>query len=1376
MKFFILLFLFSLTRLGFSQTVIPTKGKNFWLGFPHAGSFNQTQTKRCDVFITSEVNTMGIISIPLQGWSQGFIVNANQTTTISIPVLIAEHLTSEIIENKGVEITSQDTISVFAISFQNYSADGTVVYPKQALGTEYRICSYPGLVHTGPQKLYSEFLIVATEDGTQVTITTSASTLGGQTAGIPFNVSLDAGESYQVMAANATLDLSGSVVKATDSSGTCRTFAVFSASTCVNIPSGCTACDILFEQSVAVPNWGKTYYAVPFSFATKYTTRIMADQNNTSYTINGGPPTVLNAGQFIETNNIYSTQCINSNKPICVAQYMQGVSCAAAGDPSMMFLNANEQKIDKITFSTITSTVITQHNVNVIMNSSHIGQLTLDGVPVPASSFNTIASCSTISYAQLPLTQGSHTLEADSGFTAYVYGTGSAESYAYSVGSFSKSPPLNVDTILCSADSIIIGNSVVLNGAWWSTATNPNDTFAIGQLLTLTSPIIPDIYIKHGFELLSGCMSSYSFEVLIPVPPQVSVSASATVACQNQQVQLNATTTPSSSIYNYTWTPVTGLNNPNIPNPVVTVTTSGWYHVAVSSPNGCAPTVHDSIYLSVLSIPLPNANGGANQSICPGSSAVLSASGGLSYVWTPGGDTTSTITVSPGLTTDYIVYVTDSNNCGNSDTVRVIVYPQLIVNNGLNKSVCIGESTTLLSSGGVSYLWNPGGSIGSSVSVAPVTNSVYFVSAIDANGCLDIDTFTVTVNALPVANAGPDQVLCSTVPVTLSATGGVSYHWSPGNGTTSSIQVLPATTTIYVVKVTDSSGCEAYDTVRVSVFPLVSGTVNSQFICLGDTVTLIDSGGVSYLWSHTGSTSNSITVSPDTSTNYVVHIVNGIGCIIRDTFYVNVHPLPPANAGLDVNICYGSNATLTASGGTSYKWISNWSTNPVIVVSPLVSQNYIVQVTDQNGCKTYDSVYVNVRSLPIASAGPDVFICQGSSAVLSASGGSSYLWNPGGSVSSSTIVSPVVSTNYIVEVSNAYGCLNTDTVFVELLPQPIADFGVSNPVCEDNLLIFINYSSVSSGSITFNNWRFGDGDSAVTSDAMHIYSNPGNYTVELISTSNNGCKDSSAYILTVNGNPVVDFASQNVCALQPVYFNDLSIPGTGVINKWYWEFGDGETGSSQNPVHGYLHAGTYDITLTVSSDSSCSTTRKKAQSVSVFPLPVADFYFNPVTITIIDPLVEFLDASVGGVSWHWDFDDDNGFSNEQNPAYTYTDTGVFNVRQIVMNTYSCLDTTYRRVYVEPFFSIYFPNAFTPNGDTKNEFFAPYGEGIYDLELTIFDRWGNEIYYSSGNSVSWDGIHKTNGNSCSEGVYVYTAMVTDYKGIRHEFKGSVTLIR
>ncbi|MFN9800136.1 MAG: Ig-like domain-containing protein, partial [Bacteroidota bacterium] len=145
-----------------------------------------------NLFIVSDVATSGNVTIPGQGWSQAFTVAPNVTTTVTIPNNIAEVYDSQVVQGRGVRIETQDTVSVFAINFGPFTADGTKILPIPSLGTNYMVASYPGL-----SPWDSQLLIVATEDDTEVEIIPSAATSTGNAAGVPFTVSLDQGETYQ---------------------------------------------------------------------------------------------------------------------------------------------------------------------------------------------------------------------------------------------------------------------------------------------------------------------------------------------------------------------------------------------------------------------------------------------------------------------------------------------------------------------------------------------------------------------------------------------------------------------------------------------------------------------------------------------------------------------------------------------------------------------------------------------------------------------------------------------------------------------------------------------------------------------------------------------------------------------------------------------------------------------------------------------------------------------------------------------------------------------------------------------------------------------------------------------------------------------------
>ncbi|MEL4457186.1 T9SS type A sorting domain-containing protein [Lutimonas vermicola] len=349
-------------------------------------------------------------------------------------------------------------------------------------------------------------------------------------------------------------------------------------------------------------------------------------------------------------------------------------------------------------------------------------------------------------------------------------------------------------------------------------------------------------------------------------------------------------------------------------------------------------------------------------------------------------------------------------------------------NAGSDVSICSGESTTLTASGGLTYSWSTGATT-NSITVSPNSTQTYTVTVSDSNGNSDSDDVIVTVNSV-TANAGSDVTIDEGDSITLTASGGNSYLWNTG-ATTSSITVSPLSTQNYTVTAS-SNGCDDTDTVRVNV-NATTGSVTANAgsdvsICEGENTKLTASGGSNYSWS-TGATTSSITVSPNSTQTYTVTVSDSNGNSDTDDVLVTVNSVN-ANAGSDVIINEGDSVTLTASGGNSYLW-NTGATTSSITVSPLSTQTYSVSIT-QNGCEATDEVKVTVNpntGSVTANAGPDMSICSGESITLTASGGSTYLWNTG-ATTNSIRVSPNSTQTYIVTASDSNGNSDSDDVNV----------------------------------------------------------------------------------------------------------------------------------------------------------------------------------------------------------------------------------------------------------------------------------------------------------------------------------------------------------
>ncbi|MBK7966187.1 MAG: PKD domain-containing protein [Bacteroidetes bacterium] len=566
------------------------------------------------------------------------------------------------------------------------------------------------------------------------------------------------------------------------------------------------------------------------------------------------------------------------------------------------------------------------------------------------------------------------------------------------------------------------------------------------------------------------------------------------------------------------------------------------------------------------------------------------------------------------------------------------------------------------------------------------------------------------------------------------------------------------------------------DSVQLIINLLITGSSSTSTICLNDSIMFANSNAVSYLWLPGGSTDSTIAVSPSQPTTYVVYMELSNGCLVYDTTYVNVNPLPLADAGLDQETCLGKSALLNASGGISYWWPNTGSTSASIVLTPFTSDYHVVIVTDGNGCSQIDSAFIEVLPLPIADAGEDEVICKGDSVLLQATGGILYTWFPGGLTGATNYFQPLSFVNYVVVVTDSNGCVNKDSVVVIPIEDPEVSFNVITPICEKEELIFKNNSSISIGTIVKSDWTFGDGGTSSLLDPKHSYAIPGTYPITLIVESDNGCIDSLFTSIYINVKPIIDFTLSNECMNKEVQFEDHSTIAAGVINTWSWNFGDGNQASEQHPLHAYSTEGFYAIQLTAISDSGCINSRAKNNAIQIYPLPIANFSATPFEASIYAPQIQFNDESIGSIIWNWNFADGTGTSNDPNPMYVYADTGKFNVELIVTSVHGCLDTMYKEIYIKPGLSVYIPNAFTPNDDGYNDYFYPSGIGYSGMQLFIYNRWGEQIFATSDKTKGWDGKSKNGNDPCIDGVYIYIVKVIDFENTPHEYNGTVSLYR
>lgn len=535
-----------------------------------------------------------------------------------------------------------------------------------------------------------------------------------------------------------------------------------------------------------------------------------------------------------------------------------------------------------------------------------------------------------------------------------------------------------------------------------------------------------------------------------------------TATCPGISIQIGTAATPG---WTYSWSPTTGLDNPTAAQPNATITGQITYTVTATDAVGCTGT--DEVTVSLL--PNSSADAGPDVQICFGDSVQLGASGGVDYQWSPNVNI-SDLTIAdplvwPTTPQEYVVEVTNADGCVGSDTVLVDLFqPQLTVS--ADETICFGDTAQLTASGAVTYDWNPNVNISdntiSDPEVYPITTTTYVVDAVDVNGCEATDSITITIQQLPIADAGLDTAICDGESVQLQASGGTNYIWSPAgtlsNATIANPIATPTGTTTYTVTVSDQLGCESSDDVEITINPLPTANAGADgSVCNGVGTQLSASGGIDYSWTPTAGLDDATIFNPfalpAVPTDYVVEVTDANGCADTDTVFVDVFLVDAIG---DTVICVGDAAQLGAIGGVSWTWTPTTdltsSTAQFPIANPSTTTVYTVEADDGTGCRATDSVVVAVNQLPNAFAGFDQGVCAGNNAQLNATGGVTYEWVPGAGLSDANISNPVVTfsadtVTYVVVVSDVIGCQNTDTVTVWQEPLPDAQAGPDTTIC-----------------------------------------------------------------------------------------------------------------------------------------------------------------------------------------------------------------------------------------------------------------------------------------------------------------------------------------
>ncbi|MBL0268399.1 MAG: gliding motility-associated C-terminal domain-containing protein [Chitinophagaceae bacterium] len=874
------------------------KGKEFWLGYGYNSWFFvpdgtlPPNSQELNLYLTTEAAATVTVSIPGSGWTQTLTIPAN---TVDASILVPKtgtddaRMLTEGLGNRAVHIVSDTPIVVFAHMYNTQTSGATMLIPVETYGYKYYSLNYSQSQSNSKVPYsysnstangnlwYSWFYVVASEDNTRLEITTSDTTRGGVLPGQTFTVNLNRGQTYCVMGKlvdggnnlwQASKDLTGSkVVSVPGNDGNCHPFALFSGSGGIRL---CYADggEVMMQQAFPVQAWGSRYLTYHMLNNTntdindpfKNFYRIAVDDPTTVVRRNGTPMTGLVNNFYYEIIDSTGGDYITADKPIMVAQYTPGgnrcwnTSSIAYGDPEMIYLSPVEQGSKDALFYANRKTFIDFNYLNVMVQTTGIPSLRLDGAPFDPANIITHPNnpAYSVAVARIFGPAGQHRLTSDSIFNATIYGLGYFESYGYNVGTFVN----NLNSYLQ------IQNTLNNNGR--------TDTF--------TCPRTPvRLFVKLAFPATS---ITWKFSQVPGINPNVdSISISPALI---RTEQINGRT-----YYVYTLQQDFTFNAP------------GLYKIPVSYTStvieNCNQTEFADLFVNVK--PGPPADFSISNQLCLADTVrftgTTSTVNGLfnynRYLWSFDDASTQNTRdarkrfASTGSHPVAYRVIADNGCIGDTTkTINIIngTGPQLSLNISGNR--CKDSLLTFTSSivpdpnNPTSWFWDFGGGQTISSNQSHITTRSFSTAATNltirhsatlTNGCQP-DTITVTIPVIhnnPVADFSMQaDTLCPGKPVnyssTLSPAAIRNWRWNFSDGTGSSAPpfVRPFTTggskTVQLI-ITDTSGCGSApvtNTIIINPAPVVSAG-QDKIISLGNSTTLdasiINPANYTFSWS-----------------------------------------------------------------------------------------------------------------------------------------------------------------------------------------------------------------------------------------------------------------------------------------------------------------------------------------------------------------------------------------------------------------------------------------------------------------------------------------------------------------------------------------------
>ena len=758
--------------------------------------------------------------------------------------------------------------------------------------------------------------------------------------------------------------------------------------------------------------------------------------------------------------------------------------------------------------------------------------------------------------------------------------------------------------------------------------------------------------------------------------------------------------------------------------------------------------------------------------------------------------------LSTGQTTDIATnlcagtyYCIATSSIGCEDTVTVVINSSgsMASSNVNTDPLCFGScdgTATIIPVGGAPpYAYNWSGSSNTSDFANDLCTGFHAVTITDNLGCVITDTFSLFEPpelALSTTFVSPLCFGSSDGSVALTVTGGTpnySYLWDDiGASITQDISGVPSGT--YTVDVTDANNC--IETIQAVVTaPLqfnisaLADSVSCSGLCDAEISAAITGGGSSPFQFSLDNVNFNVSGSFGSLCEgvYSVYILDNQACL--DSIIVEVFSqstLADATIGPVINLCENISPVQLFATDPGGVWSGTGISNSTLgIFDPALASSGIHEIiyTVPGVCGDADTVLIEVIPADNVSITPVADICEDDPSFTFSAQSVVGSWSGTGITNSVTgEFSPAVSGvgSFMVYYSTNGVCPQIDSIEQIVWSNDIPIIGVVGTMCLNdmpvNLTVNVAGGTWSGAGIT--DPILGTFDPSLAGSGSHIVT----YSL------NSLCGGSDVIIIIVNGSQPGNVVLSNIVGCAPLVVN-FSSNTMGNNQSCLWDLGNGTQLSNCNPFdYAYTEQGCYDVSLTTVDSLGCVSVISAASQVCVTESPTADFSYLPAEVMVYDAYVQFISESLNAINYEW-FIDGILYGSDGDFSYDFENNGVggYPVCLVVENTLGCEDTICQEVYVIEDFSIYVPNAFSPDGDGKNEYFFPVlnGPSPENFILHIFDRWGTLIFAANDYHAKWDGSY--NGSQAQQDIYVweisYREVGNDEENI---VRGHVSLIR